>query len=280
MNTRRKFFSLTLILIVTFVFAAVTTAATQSAPQATAGGPPTADIFIDGNGNGNNNALYASWSAFPADKPGSYILLKFDVGALTTGWPGSETISQATLDLAALSCNGGDNVNVSLYGMPDAFDATWTEAAYPTFAVTEVSAAGATQLVATVDGGTVNGVGAPGYYHWTDSGSGAFASWLQGQRATGTTPGIVTLMLRLNGPADSSVTFEDRELSYKTQHNCTESAGGPQLNLTSSGPTAVTLSTLRAAGPTVNWPLIVGLGVLVLVVIGGLAVFRRRAAAR
>jgi hypothetical protein len=57
-----------------------------------------------------------------------------------------------------------------------------------------------------------------------------------------------------------------------------------QLNstaqLTIDSTTAVTLSTLRTAGPAVNWPLIAGLGVLAAVVIGGLAVSRRRAAAR
>jgi hypothetical protein len=45
-----------------------------------------------------------------------------------------------------------------------------------------------------------------------------------------------------------------------------------------SSPTAVTLRTFRAADPAVNWPLIVGLGALAAVVIGGLAVSRRRAA--
>jgi hypothetical protein len=59
----------------------------------------------------------------------------------------------------------------------------------------------------------------------------------------------------------------------------TAQAAAPTLTINST-PTALTLSTLHAAGPTVNWPLIVGLGVLALVVIVGLAVSRRRAAAR
>lgn len=42
-------------------------------------------------------------------------------------------------------------------------------------------------------------------------------------------------------------------------------------------PTAVTMSTFRSADPTVNWPLIVGVGALVAAVIAGLVVFRRRA---
>ena len=82
-------------------------------------------------------------------------------------------------------------------------------------------------------------------------------------------------MLRLNGPADSSVTFEDGELSYK-KLNCIESAGGPWLKITSGEPLAVKMSTFRAADPAVNWPLVAGLGALAAAVIGGLAVARRR----
>ncbi len=54
----------------------------------------------------------------------------------------------------------------------------------------------------------------------------------------------------------------------------------PQLNLTTEVSTAVTMSTFRSADPAVNWPLIAGLGVLAAVVIGGLAVTRKRAAGR
>jgi hypothetical protein len=38
------------------------------------------------------------------------------------------------------------------------------------------------------------------------------------------------------------------------------------------------MSTFRSADPAVNWPLITGLGALAAVVIGGLAVSRKRAA--
>ena len=54
--------------------------------------------------------------------------------------------------------------------------------------------------------------------------------------------------------------------------------GGTAPLLQLYNPTAVTMSTFRAADPAVNWPLIVGLGALAAVVVGGLAVSRRRAA--
>ena len=45
-----------------------------------------------------------------------------------------------------------------------------------------------------------------------------------------------------------------------------------------SSTTAVTLHTFRSADPAVNWPLVAGVGALAAVLIGGLAVSRRRAA--
>jgi hypothetical protein len=55
--------------------------------------------------------------------------------------------------------------------------------------------------------------------------------------------------------------------------------GPPVLQLADqSQPLAVTMSTFRAVDPAVNWPLTVGLGALAAIVVGGLAVSRRRAA--
>jgi hypothetical protein len=55
-----------------------------------------------------------------------------------------------------------------------------------------------------------------------------------------------------------------------------ESGNPAQLGV--SAPTAVTMSTFRATDPALNWPLIAGLGALFAVVVGGLAVARKRAA--
>jgi hypothetical protein len=71
-------------------------------------------------------------------------------------------------------------------------------------------------------------------------------------------------------PGDSTNTFNAR-----FQTNAT-SPGQMTVDIT----TAVTMSTFHTTDPAVNWPVILGLGALAAVVIGGLAVSRRRAAAR
>ena len=64
------------------------------------------------------------------------------------------------------------------------------------------------------------------------------------------------------------------------QFASSSTATGAPPSLTFDAPTAVTMSTFQTADPAVNWPLIVGLGALAAVLIGGLAVTRRRAAGR
>jgi len=59
-----------------------------------------------------------------------------------------------------------------------------------------------------------------------------------------------------------------------------DKVGGTAPTLILFNPTAVTLSTFHSTAPSLNWPLIAGLGALAAVVIGGLAVTRRRAAGR
>ena len=99
-------------------------------------------------------------------------------------------------------------------------------------------------------------------------------AWLESQRAGGQ----ATLRLEITTVSISDFVFDDREQAGKG-FGCAVSPGDvtqPQLTV-SSTPTAVTMSTFRAADPAVNWPLIVGLGALATVLIGGLAVSRRRA---
>ena len=93
MSPRRRLFTLISILIVTAVFAVMTTAATHSAPQTMGGGAPTADIFIDGLGNGDDSGLYPLGLLFLSPSPDP-ISLKFDLGGslsgrLATGGPNS-----------------------------------------------------------------------------------------------------------------------------------------------------------------------------------------------
>jgi hypothetical protein len=87
-----------------------------------------------------------------------------------------------------------------------------------------------------------------------------------------TVPGnnVASFLIRINGCTLTSQVFFAEGSPVSTYGT------GPRLVL--YNPTAITLRTFRAADPAVNWPLIVGLGALAAVVVGGLAVSRRRAA--
>jgi hypothetical protein len=85
---------------------------------------------------------------------------------------------------------------------------------------------------------------------------------------------IVTLAMSFSAncnPSNSQITLFHQEYTVDPSFR-------PVLDIKASAPTAVTMSTFRATDPAVNWPLIAGLGALAAVVIGGLAVARRRAA--
>jgi hypothetical protein len=239
-------------------------------PMASVAINPTYDAFVDATaGPKNNLGLIARWSpaggGSPA-KPGAYIIMKFDLNAVT----GGTSIEQARLNMGALACNSTANVDVSLYVMPDSFD-TWTETAMPTFASTETAANSAdAHFISTTP---INVSGGSDYFHWTDTGSGNLVNQLN---LAGNT---VTLMLRLNGPGADKVTFADRNNGAATLGGGCPTGFPPVLELATQGsPLAVTMSTFRAADLAVNWPLIGGLGALAAVVIGGLAMSRRRAA--
>jgi len=82
-------------------------------------------------------------------------------------------------------------------------------------------------------------------------------------------PNVISFAVRIIG---CSATSNIVALSSRT--------GSTSPALTVESPTAVTMSTFRSADPAFNWPLIAGLGALAAVVIGGLAVTRKRAAGR
>ena len=57
--------------------------------------------------------------------------------------------------------------------------------------------------------------------------------------------------------------------------NAPDAPTWPALNIAT--PTAVTMSTFRAADPAVNWPLIAGVGALAALTAGGVLFYRKRA---
>lgn len=260
-------------------------ASLYAAPLLQAGGQPTDDasvinIAVDPGGSQDAIGLWVIWSQGPdaaSQKPSSYAILKFNLtGSAAAGglnWPLDTTIAKARLTLYSPTCLVQDsNVSVALYGMPDSFD-NWTEASLPGFSATE-TAANSAATVLLKSGAEEGGIIPPAYFHWTDSGGGNFAAWLDSQKNTGTYPGVVTLMLKITGAtANLGTGFEDRELL-----GCNSTSGKPMLHLADAqDPLAVNMSTFRSADSAVNWPLIAGLGALAAAVIGGLAVARRRA---
>lgn len=101
------------------------------------------------------------------------------------------------------------------------------------------------------------------------------ATYVKGQLVQG--DGKASFALRVTNCPDAA----DQALGVTILLNDSEHNDpvGSAPNLTTQTTTAVTLRTLHAFDSAVNWPLIFGLGVVALVVIGGLAMARRRAAA-
>ena len=86
---------------------------------------------------------------------------------------------------------------------------------------------------------------------------------------------VVTLAMSFSANCNSN----NSQMNFFSQEYSVDTTFRPVLDIKATT-TAVTLSTFRPADPTVNWPLIVGLGALAAVAIGGLTVTRRRAARR
>jgi len=78
------------------------------------------------------------------------------------------------------------------------------------------------------------------------------------------------------GLAFSACSAGAPSIRFASTENITYTA--PQMSLLDTN--AVTLTTFGAAGPAVNWPLIAGLGALVLFIAAGVVIYRRRATVR
>jgi hypothetical protein len=109
-----------------------------------------------------------------------------------------------------------------------------------------------------------------------------------GATATFTGQALATYVQNANVAPDDAVSFAVRLVSAGScptgaqslvlySQDQANAALAPTLSLF---PNAVTLSTFRPADPAVNWPLIVGLAVLAVAVVGGCVVTRRRATSR
>ena len=225
---------------------------------------PTSPILLSRFLNTETN-LWVGGSKVQASDPCGETLetfLKFNLSTV----PANETIDSATLTLKSngLLANSTE-LTMRLFGSSNT---GWSEGVGQ-IADWASRPAPSTDLASVVTGLAPAGTNI--VFNSTDQ----FVDYLEGQRTAdaGKLATLVIVTTACNSPASRQY------LSSKETTGA--NAFVPTLNVISSVPTAVTLSTLHAAAdPAVNWPLIVGLGALAAVVIGGLAVTRRRAAGR
>jgi hypothetical protein len=257
MWTRKSF----LVAAVLFVMLCVTVGSIHGAPaQPTTTHilSPEADVYVRDDqptttSNTNRLALKASVPDGSTCSPQMISYLKFDLGDVLAG----ETVSVANLVLSVENADLTGSITMAI----KASDTTdWLESGtagdpkLPTW--NNPLALGAT-VYATAQSA------ASGTITFTSS---ELASYLNGKKG-----GLVTLAIVPQLPCTGFNPFQNfRSKEY--------SSGVATPTLTINPSTAISLSTFRAADPATNWPLIVGLGALAAVVIGGLAVARRRAA--
>jgi hypothetical protein len=145
---------------------------------------------------------------------------------------------------------------------------TWTEATTTDPGTGSVIATGTATLTPGTGAQTVT-FGGPG----DTVAANALGGYFNGLKS-GANPASSTIGVRITG----SGCGQTGTIVYFAEHGATGEAD--LIFYPNNDATAVTLSTFRSADPAVNWPLIAGLGVLAAVVVGGVAVTRKRAAGR
>ncbi len=211
----------------------------------------------------DEGALGLSYTGSPDPHISRVSYLKFDLSGIP--FP----IHEARLNLAVVTgCFIPDEVNVTVYGALDVYDDTttqWTENGLSWSNQPALDPSAAAPLI-TMDEGVVQPEG--GYYHWTDTGAGYFADWLEAQR---TGDEIATLRLEMipnpNILIEDEVWFDDREGTAAGLPSCI-SSGGPMLQIADAeGPLSITLLDLQArAQAPVAWTIWAGLLALPLLV--------------
>ena len=249
-------------LIVVLLSMAVAAQAAPAAPATDITLTPVADdlSYLSGGTILNNETLLivrASTSPAFVSQYQSY--LEFD---LTNQVPAGKEITSATLVLRSTAISGL-SLTMNLYGSTVI---GWTEGnGHLTWAEKPAISTGvlATSDLAAVDSNV------------TFSSSAAFVDFLNQQLGTSDQNATLAIVATAGNGGTGLFAYQ-----YMASKDNTSGYIAPQLILTSALPTAVTMSTFQAADPAANWPLIAGLGALAAVVIGGLAVTRRRSAGR
>lgn len=208
---------------------------------------PTAPNLAIQDSTGACNDAYISYIQFDASNilAVSSASLKFTVGGTPGGLNNSPTLT--------------------LYGVTDFNPATLNGTNYPRTATGE--------LIQNMVIPSTTAANAQFTFGGSDTG---LANYIQAQ-ANGATPQTVTLALSF-----SANCFNQTSISFYSQEGGTQ-AQDPTLTIvgTRKDPTAVAMTDFSAASDSkATWPLYAGLGALALIVVGGVAVSRRRTAAR
>jgi hypothetical protein len=187
--------------------------------------------------------------------------LKFDLSSV----PSTERITAATLTLKSNgSLTGSTELTMALYGSAST---SWSEGSGQ-IASWLTRPAATTDLKSSVTGITPAGTAV------VFATSTEFAGYLEAQRVANVDKyaTLVIVATACNAPASRQY--------LSSKETTGTNAYTPKLTLTTEPINAVTMSTFRPTDSAVNWPLIVGLAAVMLVVVGGFVVTRKRATNR
>lgn len=212
-------------------------------------------VTVGGTNNPSGVTLYVQDSLSQCnDTQIAYI--QFDASNIAT-------VSSASLVLSAgqTEVGLGGIPKLSIYGVTD-FDLATGAGAPVTTGLTPLQTIDVPSATKQYDPFTFSGAG--------------LASYIQTE-ANGPLPQTVTLALSFSASCDGI----NSQLNFYSQRY-SQSIYRPRLTIegTKKDPNAVSMSTFSADDSAVTWPLYAGLGALALIVVGGLAVSRRRATQR
>lgn len=200
---------------------------TQAAPANSATLTAVQDSYTDRNipaanfDGGLLNAANSSGGPEDPDLITKYVFVEFDLSGVA--FP----INSATLELSTLTCGGtlfSDDVDVAVYGVDNSVN--WSESGL----VWNNQPAPSTGVLIGLDAGAIP-AGTAQTVSWTDGNKGAFAAWLETQRAAN--DGRATLALAIDNsgnPGLADVFFEDSEGSGAAA-GCTDAGAAPALTV-------------------------------------------------
>lgn len=215
----------------------------RAEPEASGTLIPTDDAYTDISIPGIHpsiGTLDLAFSGDPVPQPSKIVFLKFDLSGINF------TIQQARLNLAVITgCVVPSAVSVAVYGALDVYHNTttpWVESGITWNNQPDRDPTAVSPLI-YMDEGVVKLTG--GYHHWTDTGAGDFADWLETQRIG---DGIATLRLEIPpNPGTSEVWFEDAEGTATGFPTCV-AIGGPVLQIAdAAGPLSIELLDMHAS---------------------------------